>query len=143
MVGCGAPGGCAGRSGFFPALAGALIVRDTHLPPAPTAFTRRTPGLPKRTRGSEFMMIFAHVVAAYGASDAKFDPGLMPPATIHRRSDDAQIDRALSLVESGVAKIFAVYGSRIGTLPPAAAHRLRALWASRQLDAEEILSRLG
>jgi hypothetical protein len=89
------------------------------------------------------MVLFAHVIDTYGSWDARFDPGLLPPATIHRRSDDSGIDRALSSAESGAAKILAVHESRIATLAPPVARRLRALWESRQLDAREILSRLG
>jgi uncharacterized protein DUF6492 len=89
---------------------------------------------------SEFMLIYAFVAGHCGGWDAVFAPGLVPSASIHRRSDAAEIERVLARVEDGTAEIFSVHDSRLVGLAPDPRRRIEAIWRDRGLPGEGLLA---
>lgn len=97
----------------------------------------------KRSRESEFMLLYADVVGRHGSWSETFASGLEPAATIHRRSDAQEIERVFSLVESGAANVLSLHIARLHTLEPGHRRRLEAIWAARGLLDRELLSDMG
>lgn len=100
---------------------------ERRIGPVETFFAR------KRTRETEFMLLYAHVVGRYGSWSAAFDGGLAPPATIFRSTSDAKIVELLDCIERGEADFLAIHGSRIGKLNPGIQARLERIWQQRGL----------
>lgn len=108
-------------------VSGCLDALEARVGPAEAFFAR------KDSRETEFMLIYAHVVAQHGSWAACFDQGLVPAATMSRVADDARVDRVLGLAEDGTAEILSVHSGRIASLRPQDRRRLAAIWADRHL----------
>jgi hypothetical protein len=114
-------------------LRGCLEAVERRVGPVEAFFSRAKGDL------SEFMLIYAYVTGHCGGWDAVFAPGLIPAATIHRRSDAAAIERALARVEDGTAEILSVHNSRRAGLAPEHRRRIEAIWRDRGLPGEGLL----
>lgn len=100
---------------------------ERRIGPIETFFAR------KRTRETEFMLLYAYVLGRYGSWEAVFDDGLVPPATIFRSTSDVKIRELLDRVERGDADFLSIHRSRIGKFDPEIQSRLEQVWQGRGL----------
>jgi hypothetical protein len=89
---------------------------------------------------SEFMLLYAYVTGHCGGWDAVFAPGLVPAATVHRRSSPEDLERVLARAETGDAEVLSVHDSRLHGLTPEHRRRIEAIWRDRGLPGEGLLT---
>jgi hypothetical protein len=110
-------------------LRGCLEALERRVGPVEAFFARKDPLL-RDNKGSEFMMLFAHVTGSCGGVARVYGTGLEPPATIHRRSTAEDVDRVLMRAERNETDILSVHSSRLATLSPEERQRLEAIWTA-------------